>query len=91
MAAVNIKVVARRTDVVGDYAVFMIKGAANVSAGSNGTLIGTPVVEKFATAGAAAWASSLAMSAAQVLCYVQGEAGKTINWVVHYEFVENLG
>ena len=91
MAAVNIKVVARRTDVVGDYAVFMIKGAANVSAGSNGTLIGTPVVEKFATAGATAWTSSMAMSAAQVLCYVQGEAGKTINWVVHYEFVENLG
>lgn len=76
------EVLAKREDVIGDAAYFVVR-AVYLRNGSSLSAVSAPEVIKSASTGSATtWAAALSASSTNVLLTVTGEAAKDIHWSV---------
>ncbi len=83
------EVIARRTDVAGDAAWFVVRAVYLESGGALTAVKAPEVVDSSKTAGASAWLCVLDASGVTVRTRVTGEAAKTIKWSVVHEAIED--
>lgn len=86
-------VIVAREAATGDSARFTVRGLAKREPGGSSASVGTPTItQDQASAGAATWAVTMSVASAvgAVTIRVQGQAGKTIDWVGRMSMVEVL-
>lgn len=89
----HIYLVARRTDVNGDYATWEISGGISNDAGVTALNSAVNIVQTSASAGAATWAATAVADNGNdaLVAQVTGQAAKTINWVARIVLTETTG
>lgn len=80
--AVDMLIVARRTDVVGENAAWLIRSCIKRDTGSTAALVGTPTITPFGANTGNTWSVAHTVdTTGPVRFTVTGETGKTIRWV----------
>jgi Pectate lyase superfamily protein len=88
LCRIVVQVLAKRTDVIGDCAYFVLRGVWLRQGSSLTEVSAAEIVKASATAGASAWLASLGTSGSAIQTLVRGEGGKIIHWSVIHEAVE---
>lgn len=91
--ALSIQVVARRTDVAGESAVFFWRGLVARDASGSARIVGVPTTETQADAAASLWSLVVTIDTTDatnnyVKLTATGEAAKTIRWAARLDWVE---
>lgn len=80
--AVNLLLVARRTDVYGENAAWLIRSCVKRDAGSTAALVGTPTITSLGANAGNTWSVAHTVDTTGAVRFtVTGETGKTIRWV----------
>ena len=82
-AAFDIELVARRTDVAGEYAMWKINFVANIGTSNASTVVSTPVISLIGSNSGNIWSVTVSadITNGRPAIFVTGEASKTIRWV----------
>lgn len=84
-------IVGRRVDTHDESGMWEIKGLVARNATGPASLIGIPSVTEIALTAASTWSVAVTVAGNALYIKVTGEAGKTINWVGKFEFIQVIG